>query len=116
MKAQTLDVKDSEGRILCSTIFEPGGRKLLSKGHQLSSDDVRLLEAQGLNHVWVTELEEGEVGEDHAVMMVAQETGCAAVEVRLAAGGRANLFATEDCCALVDDKLVRSILIARRAS
>jgi molybdenum cofactor cytidylyltransferase len=109
MKAQTLDVRDSEGRILCSTIFEPSGRKLLSKGHQLSSEDVRLLEAQGLNHVWVTELEEGEVGEDHAVMMVAQETGCAAVEVRLAAGGRANLFATEDCCVLVDDELLKHI-------
>ena len=31
MKAQTLDVKDSEGRILCSTIFEPGGRKLFQR-------------------------------------------------------------------------------------
>lgn len=109
MRAQTLDVKDSAGRILCSTIFEAGGRKLLSKGHQLSEDDVRLLEAQGLNRVWVTELEEGEVGEDHAVMMVAQETGCAAVEIRLAAGGRANLFATEDCCVLVDDDLLKHI-------
>ncbi len=31
------------------------------------------------------------------------------LEIRLAAGGRANLFATEDCCLLVDDDLLRQI-------
>ena len=29
--------------------------------------------------------------------------------IRLAAGGRANLFSTEDCCVLVDDELLRQI-------
>jgi molybdenum cofactor cytidylyltransferase len=33
----------------------------------LSEEDVRLLETEGLGQVWVTELEEGEVGEDDAV-------------------------------------------------
>jgi len=32
MKAQTVDVKESTGRILCCTIFRPGGKKLLAKG------------------------------------------------------------------------------------
>jgi molybdenum cofactor cytidylyltransferase len=66
MKAQTVGVRESTGRILCCTIFQPGGRKLFGKGHVLSDDDVRLLETAGLNEVWVTELEEGEVGEDEA--------------------------------------------------
>ena len=109
MKAQTVDVKDSTGRILCCTIFRPGGKKLLAKGHVLSEEDVRLLETEGMGQVWVTELEEGEVGEDQAVMAVATEMGCGSLEIRLAAGGRANLLATEDCCVLVDDELLRQI-------
>ncbi len=109
MKAQTVDIKESAGRILCCTIFKPGGRKLLAKGHVISEEDVRLLETEGMAQVWVTELEEGEIGEDHAVQTVGTEMGCGCLEVRLAAGGRANLFATEDCCVLVDDDLLKQI-------
>src|SRR5205809_8147565 len=105
MKAQTVDVKESTGRILCCTIFRPGGRKLLAKGHVLSEDDVRPLETEGLGQAWVTELEEGAVGEDAAVCQAAGEMGCGCLEIRLAAGGRANLFATEDCCVLVEQDL-----------
>lgn len=109
MKALTVDVKQSTGRILCCTIFRPCGRKLLAKGHVLSEEDVRLLEVEGMGQVWVTELEDGEVGEDEAVRQAAVEMGCGSLEIRLAAGGRANLFATEDCCVLVDDELLRQI-------
>jgi molybdenum cofactor cytidylyltransferase len=109
MKAQTVDIKESNGRILCCTIFRPGGKKLLAKGHLLNEEDIRLLETQGLDKVWVTQLEEGEVGEDDAVTMVAGEMACGGVEIRLAAGGRANLIATEDCCVLVDDELLKQI-------
>jgi molybdenum cofactor cytidylyltransferase len=104
-----VDVKESTGRILCCTIFRPGGRKLLAKGHVLNEEDVRLLETEGLGQVWVTELEDGEVGEDDAVSQAAAEMGCGCLEIRLAAGGRANLFATEDCCVLVDDELLKQI-------
>jgi molybdenum cofactor cytidylyltransferase len=104
-----MDVNQSTGRILCCTVFRPGGKKLLAKGHQLSEEDVHLLETEGLNEVWVTELEEGEVGEDDAVTMVAQEVGCGCLEIRLAAGGRANLVATEDCCVLLDEELLKQI-------
>lgn len=109
MRALTIDVKESTGRILCCTIFRPGGRKLLAKGHVLSDEDVRLLETEGMNEVWVTELEDGEVGEDEAVLQVATDMCCGSVEIRLAAGGRANLIATHDCCALIDDELLKQI-------
>jgi molybdenum cofactor cytidylyltransferase len=109
MKAQTVDVKVSTGRALCCTIFRSGGRKLLAKGHIIREEDVQMLESEGLNHVWVTELEDGEIGEDDAVLAVAEEMGCGCLEIRLAAGGRANLIATEDCCVLVDDELLRQI-------
>lgn len=109
MKALTVDVRESTGRILCCTVFRPGGKKLLAKGHLLSDEDIRLLETEGMQKVWVTELEDGEVGEDEAVLAVAQELGCGALEIRLAAGGRANLFTTEPSCMLVDDELLRQI-------
>lgn len=109
MKAQTVDIRESMGRILCCTIFRPGGKKLLAKGHVLSEEDIRLLATEGMEQVWVTELEDGEVGEDDAVMQVARELGCGTLEIRLAAGGRANLVATEDCCVLVDDELLKQI-------
>ncbi len=109
MRALTLDIQESTGRVLCCTIFRQGGRKLLAKGHVLSDEDIRLLQTEGMQQVWVTELEDGEIGEDQAVMEVAQAMCCGSVEIRLAAGGRANLVATANCCALVDDELLRQI-------
>src|SRR5579859_3272457 len=109
MRAQTVDVKSSTGRILCCTVFRPGGKKLLAKGHVISDEDVRVLESEGMESIWVTELEEGEVGEDDAVCQVATEMGCGSFEIRLAAGGRTNLLATENCCVLVDDELLKQI-------
>ncbi len=109
MRALTVDVKSSTGRVLCCTVFRPGGKKLLAKGHVISEEDVRVLESEGMEQIWVTELEEGEIGEDEAVSAVAAEMGCGSFEIRLAAGGRANLMATENCCVLVDDELLRQI-------
>jgi molybdenum cofactor cytidylyltransferase len=109
MRAQTVDVKSSTGRVLCCTVFRPGGKKLLAKGHVISDEDIRILESEGMETIWVTELEEGEVGEDDAVCAVASEMGCGSFEIRLAAGGRANLMATENCCVLVDDELLKQI-------
>src|SRR5678816_4409894 len=109
MKAQTVDVKSSTGRVLCCTVFRAGGKKLLAKGHIISEEDIRVLESEGMESIWVTELEEGEVGEDDAVCAVASEMGCGSFEIRLAAGGRANLLATENCCVLVDDDLLKPV-------
>jgi molybdenum cofactor cytidylyltransferase len=109
MRAQTINVKEAIGKVLCSTVFRAGGKKLLAKGHLISREDALKLETEGMREVWVTELEGGEVGEDEAVMQVATEIGCGSLEIRLAAGGRANLFATEPCCLLVDDELLKQI-------
>ena len=109
MRAETVVTKQSTGRVLSCTIFRPGGKKLLAKGHVLSEEDVRLLETEGMAHVWVAQLETGEIGEDDAVLSVGKELGCGCLEIRLAAGGRANLMATEDCCVLVDDELLKQL-------
>ncbi len=109
MTAQTVDVRESMGRILCATIFRHGGKKLLAKGHVLREEDVKLLETEGMAEVWVTRLDEGEVGEDEAVAQVAAEMGCGSLEIKAAAGGRSNLIATENSCVLVDDELLKQI-------
>ena len=75
MRAQTVDVKSSTGRVLCCTVFRPGGKKLLAKGHIISDEDVRVLESEGMETIWVTELEDGEVGEDDAVCRGRQRNG-----------------------------------------
>src|ERR1700722_17463926 len=109
MRAKTVDVKCSNGRILCYTVFRSGGKKLLAKVHVSSDEDIRVLELEGMENVWVTELDEGEVGEDGAVCKVATEMGCGCYENRIAAAGRANLVATENCCVLVDDELLKHL-------
>jgi hypothetical protein len=62
-----------------------------------------------MERIWVTQLEEGEVSEDEAVCAVAGEMACGSYEIQLAPGGRANLIATENCCVLVDDELLRQV-------
>ena len=107
MLALPIDVKQSTGRVLCCTIFRAGGKKLLAKGHVISEEDASMLQTEGIHEVCVSELEEGEIGEDEAVMEVATEIGCGSLEIRLAAGGRANLMATEPSCTLIDDELLK---------
>jgi molybdenum cofactor cytidylyltransferase len=109
VRAQTIEIQESAGRILSSAIFRPGGKKLMAKGHLLREEDVRVLQAEGMQQIWVTELEEGEISEDEAVCAVAGEMACGSYEIQLAPGGRANLIATENCCVLVDDELLRQV-------
>ncbi|MBI3694589.1 MAG: hypothetical protein HY238_07080 [Acidobacteria bacterium] len=109
MKMQAVDVKDSAGRLLLHPIFRPCGKKLLAKGHLLSEEDIRLLGAEGLTRIYVAELEQGEVGEDYAASVIASEVGCGSLSIHMAAGGRANLMASENCCLLVDDQLLRQV-------
>jgi molybdenum cofactor cytidylyltransferase len=106
MRARVIDVRHSVGRVLLTSIFN-GGKKLLSKGHRIQDNDVQLLESQALRDVWVAELEEGDVGEDDAAMLLASHIGNGALEARPAVGGRANLFTTQACCVLVDSELLK---------
>jgi len=75
----------------------------------ISDEDARMLEIEELSQVWVTEVGEDEISEDEAVREVAREIGCGSLSVRLAAGGRANIFATEKCCVLVDHDFLRHV-------
>src|ERR1700733_1321311 len=109
MKAQTVETNLSTGRVLFSAIFRPGGKKLLAKGHILRDEDVRVLQMEGMDQIWVAQLEEGEISEDDAVCAVAAEMACGSYEIQMAPGGRANILATERCCVLVDEDFLRQV-------
>jgi len=81
----------------------------MAKGHVLREEDVRILQMEGMEKIWVTELDEDEISEDEAVCAIAGEMACGSYEIQLAPGGRANLIATENCCVLVDDELLRQV-------
>ncbi len=68
-----------------------------------------MLQTDGTSEVWVAELEHGEIGEDMAVREVASKIGGGSLEFQLGPGGKANLFATEPCCVLVDYELLNQI-------
>jgi molybdenum cofactor cytidylyltransferase len=84
------------GEFCVARYFAQAG-KLLAKGHVISEDDARMLETGGMNEVWVIEREEGEFTEDDGVVRVASVIGWGSLEIRLAAGGTANLFTTGAC-------------------
>jgi molybdopterin biosynthesis enzyme len=109
MRAQDVDVRASTGRIVYSTVFRQGGKRLLAKGHIIRAEDLPVLESYGMHTIRVTELEDGEVSEATAVLAVAREIGCGSYEIHPSAGGRAYLVATEPCCVLVDDELLKQI-------
>lgn len=68
-----------------------------------------MLEASGMPRVWVVDLEDDETGEDDAVLHIAREMACGSCEIRLAPGGRANVFATESSCTIVDTDVLKEI-------
>jgi len=109
MRTQTVDIQECTGRILSTPIFRSGGRKLMAKGHMLRAEDIRVLQLEGMREIWVAELEEDEIHEDQAVCGISAEMACGAYEVQIAPGGRANLVATESCCVLVDEDLLRQM-------
>ena len=48
----------------------------MAKGHILRDEDIRLLQLEGMERIWVTELDEDEVSEDAAVCGIAGEMAC----------------------------------------
>lgn len=109
MRTEVLEVKSAVGKLLYNAVFYPSGKKLLAKGRLLSEEDIRLLDSEGHCRVSVAVLEDGEVPEEEAAIGIASQAACGAMEIRVAAGGRANLHATENCCLLLDEQLLCAV-------
>ncbi len=81
----------------------------MAKGHMLRAEDVRMLQMEGMEQIWVAELDADEVHEDEAVCGIAAEMACGAYQAQIAPGGRANLLASQTICVLVDEELLKQM-------
>ena len=109
MRTEVIELESAVGMLLCAPIFHPSGKKLLAKGHQISEQDIQLLGQEGHQSVPVAVLEDSEIPEDVASKKLAAEAACGTMEIRMSAGGRANLYATGDCCLLVNERLLQRV-------
>lgn len=103
LRAELVTADQSIGKLLCDPIFQTSGKKLFAKGHLMSTEDATILTSVGLEAVNVAVFEADEVREDEAAKAIAIEAACGAMEIRRAAGGRANLCATEPACMIIDE-------------
>ena len=109
LRRLVVDVSSAVGMLLSDPVFYPTGKKLLAKGHQLNDEDILLLTREGYAQVPVNVLEDDDVPEEEAAVQLALQTACGSLEIRIGAGGRANLVATESCCLLVDEGRLREL-------
>jgi molybdenum cofactor cytidylyltransferase len=83
-------VNDAEGAILAHGILLSGGK--LAKGTLLSADDVRQLQADGIETVIVARLEAGDLTEDAAAERLAGALDLTGLRKTEASTGRVNVY------------------------
>lgn len=95
MKMHRLETEKSVGRLLCHDItkIEPGAFKgaLFKKGHRVRPEDVSTLLDLGKKHIYVLELESGDLHEDEAGVRIARALAGPGLELKGPAEGRVDL-------------------------
>ncbi len=109
MRSLTVEVQQAAGKLLSNPVFQPSGKKLLAKGRLISSEDIRLLQAEGHIQVSVAVLEDGEVPEEEAAVLIARNGSAGACEVRVGAGGRANILASRASAVTINEDALRRL-------
>jgi len=98
MKMYQLETENSVGRLLCHDItkIEKGVFKgaLFKKGHRIRSEDVETLLKLGKNHIYILELEKGDLHEDEAGRRLASALAGPGLEISDPSEGRLNLVAS----------------------
>ncbi|KZL20475.1 Nicotine blue oxidoreductase [Pseudovibrio axinellae] len=92
MKFETRSVEKSVGCYLAHSIKDQG--LSLSKGHELSEEDVRALLTAGFADLSVVQIESTDLHEDEAAELIAKHACGEAVVATPPFTGRANLYAT----------------------
>ncbi len=99
MKMNQLETEKAVGRLLCHDItkIEKGIYKgaLYKKGHRISGDDVEKLLNLGKKHIYVLELEDGDLHEDDAGLRIASALAGPGLTISKPSEGRVNLLARE---------------------
>lgn len=109
MRTQVVEVQQAVGKLLSTPVFQSSGKKLLAKGRLISPEDIRLLESAGHRQVAIAILEENEVPEEEAATSIAKAGSGGSLEVRLGAGGRANILAARNGTVLVAEESLRKL-------
>ena len=108
MQFGDLPLADAEGAILAHSVKHDGG--MFKKGRTLTVDDIALLAASGVRHVFAAKLGKDDVPEDEAAAAVARLVGAEGTKAQAPFTGRANLYAACHGLAIVDVDRVRALL------
>lgn len=95
MQFREIAAPESVHRLLGASIFSASGRKLWGKGHRLAEADVELLLEQGIDRVWIVDLEDDEMPEAEVALCVARCLQGGASVLKEEPGGRASILATQ---------------------
>lgn len=93
MKFGPVPIAQAEGKILGHNISNPDGKRVLRKGKQLASLDLKLLDELGRTEVYVAEPLPGDIGEDVAAERLARAICGEGAQLTRSNVGRVNLLA-----------------------
>ena len=94
MKFGAVPLDAAVGHILAHKLLDSRGRKLFSKGHCLTQNDIERLRIAGFAEVTVAALDANDIHEDEAARRVGIALAGEGVIVKAPGVGRANLIAT----------------------
>lgn len=113
MKVCCLETEKSVGKIICHDItkIEKGVFKgpLFKKGHIIREEDVEALLNLGKKHIYLIELEPGEIHEDEAGLRIARALQGSGLEISGPSEGRLELNASRRGLLKVNVKLLNKI-------
>ena len=95
MKFGPVPIQDAADKILGHNISGEDGRRILRKGKPLTAVDLQTLQRLGIQHVYVAELEPGDVDEDTAARRVAKAVVGKNVRISGPATGRCNILSSQ---------------------
>lgn len=104
MKFGEVPLREAMGGILAHSIRADGRR--IGKGSRLSADDIAVLQAAGLTHVTVAQLNDDDLAEDAAAAAVADALIGEGLSVSAPFTGRVNVFAETPGIFCVDAKAI----------
>ena len=94
MKVERLPIDDTVGHILLHNQAGPDGRKVLKKGHRVTSEDLPTLQSLGQDQVYVAILGEDDIDENEAARRLGELIAGGQIDTSSATTGRVNLIST----------------------
>ncbi len=92
MKVERLLIDHTVGHILLHNQVGPDGRKVLNKGHRLTSEDLPTLQSLGKSQVYVAILDEDDIDENEAARRLGELIAGGHIGASSATTGRVNLI------------------------